>query len=66
MLFDCGSLHFGEGDADRIMRELDAQYPQYGLAKNKGYGTAEHMPRWKQYGPAPIHRRSFIGHFVEG
>ena len=50
---------------DRIMRELDAQYPQYGLAKNKGYGTAEHIAALKQYGPAPIHRRSFIGHFVE-
>ena len=45
---------------------LDAQYPQYGLAKNKGYGTAEHIAALKQYGPAPIHRRSFIGHFVEG
>ena len=51
---------------DRIMRELDAQYPQYGLAKNKGYGTAEHIAALKQYGPASIHRRSFIGHFVEG
>ena len=51
---------------DHIMRELDAQYPQYGLAKNKGYGTAEHIAALKQYGPAPIHRRSFIGHFVEG
>ena len=50
---------------DRIMRELDAQYPQYGLAKNKGYGTAEHIAALKQYGPTPIHRRSFIRHFVE-
>ena len=51
---------------DRLMEQLDAQYPQYGLAKNKGYGTAEHIAALKQYGPAPIHRRSFIGHFVEG
>ena len=50
---------------DRIMRELDARYPQYGLAKNKGYGTAEHIAALRQYGPTPIHRRSFIGHFVE-
>ena len=50
---------------DRIMRELDAQYPQYGLTKNKGYGTAEHIAALRQYGPTPIHRRSFIGHFVE-
>ena len=50
---------------DRIMRELDARYPQYGRAKNKGYGTAEHIAALRQYGPTPIHRRSFIGHFVE-
>ena len=49
---------------DRIMRELDAQYPEYGFAKNKGYGTAEHIAALKKYGPTPIHRRSFIGHFV--
>ena len=36
------------------------------VPKNKGYGTAEHIAALKQYGPAPIHRRSFIGHFVEG
>lgn len=46
------------------MRELDAQYPEYGFAKNKGYGTAEHIAALKKYGPTPIHRRSFIGHFV--
>ena len=49
---------------DRIMRELDAQYPMYGFAKNKGYGTAEHIAALKQYGPCPVHRRSFIGNFV--
>ena len=49
---------------DRLMRELDEQYPQYGLAKNKGYGTAEHIAALKQYGPCPAHRRTFIGHFV--
>ena len=49
---------------DRIMRELAAQYPEYGFAKNKGYGTAEHIAALKKYGPTPIHRRSFIGHFV--
>ncbi len=50
---------------DRLMRELDAQYPQYGLARNKGYGTAEHIAALKAYGPTPIHRRTFIGHFVK-
>ena len=49
---------------DRIMRELDEQYPQYGFAKNKGYGTAEHIAALREYGPSPVHRRSFIGHFV--
>ena len=50
---------------DRLMRELDAQYPQYGFAKHKGYGTAQHIAALRQYGPCPAHRRSFIGHFVE-
>ena len=49
---------------DRLMRELDAQYPQYGFDKNKGYGTAQHIAALKEYGPCPAHRRSFIGHFV--
>lgn len=50
---------------DRLMREIDAQYPEFGFAKNKGYGTAEHIAALKKYGPTPVHRRSFIGHFVE-
>ena len=49
---------------DRLMRELDETYPQYGFAKNKGYGTAQHIAALKEYGPCPAHRRSFIGHFV--
>lgn len=49
---------------DRLMRELDQTYPQYGFAQNKGYGTAQHIAALKQYGPCPAHRRSFIGHFV--
>lgn len=49
---------------DRLMEEYDALYPQYGFAKHKGYGTAEHIRALREYGPCPIHRRSFIGHFV--
>ena len=45
---------------DRYMIELDAKYPMYGFARNKGYGTAEHIAALKQYGPCPAHRRSFI------
>lgn len=50
---------------DRLMIEYDEQYPQYGFAKHKGYGTAEHIRLLKEYGPCPIHRRSFIKNFVE-
>lgn len=49
---------------DRQMIELDALYPQYGFARNKGYGTKEHIEALRKYGPCPFHRRSFIGHFV--
>ena len=50
---------------DRLMRALDEQYPAYGFARNKGYGTAEHIAALKKYGPCPAHRRSFIGHFID-
>jgi len=46
---------------DRYMIEQDAIYPQYGFARNKGYGTAEHIAALREYGPCPLHRRSFIG-----
>ena len=44
---------------DRIMREWDLVYPQYGFAKHKGYGTAFHIQAIKEYGLCPIHRKSF-------
>ena len=44
---------------DRLMTELDKLYPGYGLADNKGYGTAAHLSALKELGAAPIHRRSF-------
>ena len=46
---------------DRIMKEYDAVYPEYGFAKHKGYGSQAHIEALKTYGPCPIHRRSFIG-----
>ena len=49
---------------DRLMRALDERYPQYGLARNKGYGTREHIEALRAFGPCEEHRRSFIGHFV--
>lgn len=45
---------------DRLCAELDAQYPLYGIAKHKGYGTKEHIEALKKYGPTPIHRTKFI------
>lgn len=45
---------------DRGCLELDAQYPQYGIAGHKGYGTKVHMNALREYGPAPIHRARFI------
>ncbi len=50
---------------DRLMYEYDRQYPQYGFAANKGYGTEEHMQALKKYGPTPIHRRTFIHGITE-
>ena len=45
---------------DRMCIDLDAEYPMYGIAKNKGYGSKQHMDALRQYGPAPIHRTKFI------
>lgn len=45
---------------DREMAALDIGYPMYGFARNKGYGTAEHIKALKKHGPCPVHRRSFI------
>ena len=49
---------------DRLMEEYDRQYPEYGFASHKGYGTAQHIAAIRKYGPCPIHRQSFIGHFL--
>ena len=49
---------------DRQMIALDTLYPEYGFARNKGYGTKEHIEALKRVGPCPVHRRSFIGHFI--
>ena len=45
---------------DRLLIELDKQYPQYNWKKNKGYGTKEHMEAIKKYGMCELHRKSFI------
>ena len=50
---------------DRMMVEYDALMPEYGFASNKGYGSASHIEALRKYGPSPIHRKTFITHFVE-
>ena len=49
---------------DRIMKEYDEVYPEYGFAGHKGYGTAKHIQAIKECGICPIHRRSFTKNFV--
>ena len=45
---------------DRLCLEDDRQYPAYGFAKHKGYGTAEHIAALRAFGPCPIHRKTFL------
>lgn len=49
---------------DRYMIALDEKYPMYGFARNKGYGTSEHIAAIKKYGPCPEHRLTFIKNFI--
>lgn len=49
---------------DRIMRQWDEIYPQYGFVAHKGYGTAKHIAAIKEYGLCPIHRKTFTTHFI--
>ncbi len=49
---------------DRLMRQYDSLFPEYGFAQNKGYGAASHIAALQKYGVTPIHRKSFIGNFV--
>ncbi|MBQ8042813.1 MAG: ribonuclease HII [Clostridia bacterium] len=49
---------------DRLIIELDKEYPEYNFAKNKGYGTKEHTDAIKKYGLSPVHRTSFCKKFV--
>lgn len=46
-------------ERDRRMEEFDTLYPQYGLARNKGYGTPDHLEALRQHGPTPLHRFSY-------
>jgi ribonuclease HII len=46
-------------ERDQFMRAMDIEYPQYGFASHKGYGTPQHLERLKEHGPCPLHRRTF-------
>lgn len=50
---------------DRVLCRMDAQYPQYGFAKHKGYGTKAHYEAIKAYGVLPVHRKSFLKNLGE-
>ena len=49
---------------DRIMREWDKIYPQYGFSQHKGYGTAAHINAIKEYGTCDLHRKTFIKNII--
>ena len=49
---------------DRIMRQWNEIYPQYGFEKNKGYGTKQHIDAIKQLGICPLHRKTFVKKFI--
>lgn len=49
---------------DRLMHELHTQYPDFGFADHKGYGTARHISAIRTHGVSPVHRRSFCDHLV--
>ncbi|WP_456298584.1 ribonuclease HII [Lachnoclostridium edouardi] len=50
---------------DRMMEEYDKLFPQYGFGKHKGYGTAAHTAAIREFGPSPIHRRTFLKNILK-
>jgi ribonuclease HII len=51
---------------DRLMLELDKQFPEYGFAQHKGYATPDHLAALDRHGPCPVHRRTFAGVWRQG
>ena len=49
---------------DRLMQMLDREYPEYGFAKHKGYGTKEHRDAIRRMGATPYHRKTFLGNII--
>lgn len=59
----CGSI-IAKVTRDRIMKEYDAMYPEYGFDGHKGYGTAKHIQVIRERGICEIHRKSFVKNFI--
>lgn len=59
----CASI-LAKVSRDKYILSLDEKYPMYNFKKHKGYGTKEHIENLKKFGPCPVHRKTFIGHFV--
>ncbi len=59
----CASI-LAKVSRDRFMLEMDKEYPEYNFKQHKGYGTKEHIQNLQKYGKCPLHRESFIKHFV--
>lgn len=59
----CASI-IAKVERDRYMIEQDALYPEYGFARNKGYGSAEHLAALRRFGPCPLHRSLFVRNYV--
>ena len=59
----CASI-IAKVERDRYMIEQDALYPEYGFARNKGYGTAAHIAAIRKHGLCPIHRKSFLRSYL--
>jgi len=54
----CASI-LAKVERDRMMRDLDRDYPHYGFAAHKGYGAPEHLEALRTFGPCPVHRLTF-------
>lgn len=60
----CASI-LAKVQRDRLMLQYANLYPEYGFEKHKGYGTKYHIEMLQKYGPCPIHRKTFIKHFID-
>ena len=54
----CASI-VAKAERDRMLLELDLEYPVYGFARHKGYGAPDHLAALAKYGPSPLHRLTF-------